>query len=273
MVDWQNYYGAVLTMTTWGLIGAALITPPPYNLVVFLCIYPVNFGVLLLHPKIAKWIANLRNQQWIYIDVDDDLEPAKRWDNSNFQLWFQGTAASSAIFDAYGRFVEWLSFILLVDPIRHPYYNAGRRIWGIYLKHGDYSFDHTGIRLSEDERKSLSDWSKLFPKKGGYANFTGMWVPHKTSDRSWGYELVPTAEEMRIATEAVEEEKELLNNVPIIRDGIAYPVVKVMRASGSYKIEKELKRSHPIIQEPLKQPNLEKLKELTVVRMPRKKAN
>src|ERR1051325_5646456 len=123
MSSFENNMMLVMMGSTWGVMGLAFVVPPPYNLPVFLSIYPINFFTMMLHPKFARWIANLRKQKWLMIDNDRDLWT---WANSMIQLWFEQDPSqlSEPIFDAFGHFVEWQTFMVLKasDPLRHPYY-------------------------------------------------------------------------------------------------------------------------------------------------------
>jgi hypothetical protein len=243
MADLQNYSALFIVVPIYVSIPLAFVIPAPWNIAPFAGSYVFVFVWVFLQPKVMKWISQGFKQKWAIIDSSESL-----WRYvGRLQWWFKRDPAMTS---------QWLekakihqTFVILEKPFRHPYYNNKRRIWGVYLRHGGFSFDHRSVELSEEEEKQLSSWDSLCPDKGGMVAFGGMWVYNPNSDSLWLKEVMPNAEQLRRAQEAVDKGITLKNHIPIVVDGVAYPVYDIMRATGSAIIEEMLEKRRRIAPE------------------------
>lgn len=234
MVQWSNYQLAFWVTAFY--IGAILsvFLPAPWNIVSFWGGMTVTVGGVFAQPTLAKVIARGFKHTWVQPESDE-----KSWEwEGRMQWWYKKDPAPTSDWLEWSQ--EWQSFVKLEKPIRHPFYNNRRRIWGAFVLHGYYSFDNQGREFTDEQKRNLGTWDQLFPNHGGWAVYMSSLVWQPNSDWCVVEEIMPSVKELEEAEEYQAKGMTVLNHVPRIVDGIAYPVFRVKRAIGSRMIENEM---------------------------------
>lgn len=242
MVQWSNYQMALwVTGFYVGAIISVFLPDVTLKLIAFWGGMVVTIVGVFMQPTVMKLIARGFKQIWVQPESDENTWA---WEG-RIQLWHKRDPAQTSEWLADAE--EWQTFIPLEKPIHHPFYNNKKKIYGVFMRHGISSFDNMGRRFSAEEKKKLGIWDELFPSNGGWVVYGGCVVWSPSSDWCVTEEIMPSSEEITEGLEALSLGENLINHVPMIVDGIAYPVLRVKRAVGSRQIEKRLREEQALL--------------------------
>lgn len=202
-------------------------------------------------PTYASIVQRGFKQGWIQPSNDESF-----WTYpGRFQWWYKKNPTHIWLPDLNPRAKkEWLTKIPLEKPYAHRKYNRGKKClyFGFVLHNVDDILKGEDLSgLTDEEKKEMGRWENLSPKHGGMIVW-GMGYSFYNPSSDWFNvdELMPDRKDVEkyLGKTVEERQKEtptrqiILNHVPIIMDGKAYPVYRMTDCVNGYNLRNQMKK-------------------------------